>query len=207
MQQQQTRGVLVDPRTGKKPGSTREQVQVFDWDEIGFAVSTPITDTLLFQTNSKRPQYRSQSIPFKYGRQTFWQYIQVVHNLAFTLTNAGLALSTQQYFENNSFLVFKIEDRETPPIPLSALVPWTIAANGTSLSVVQKLSPYYKLPEPIVVPENGQFEAKFVAAIGLTTSASVPASTPVLPYLINNLAGDTGYSIRFNMLGVLDRSA
>lgn len=193
-----SRMLVEDGTRGERP-QVREQTWLIDHDIIVFASSEALTNKKFFDVK-RRPAYQSQVWPPSKGRKYYWRYLQVSHNIQI----GTHTVTTQQTFENFSSIEIKLGDTTYPRIPISVLLPYSIAQQGTSLLLKDNLNSWFKLPEPILVEEQSTPEVTFIPQEGLTASASAPA----LPWSGQNpAANDTGWWIRLTAYGVLDRPA
>lgn len=128
--------------------------------------------------------------------------ISLSHNLQFKATitpDAGVALATQQFFEQSSILTIKHREREhTFRAPFSLLTPWTVATSGVGWTIMRKTNTYFRFHTPLAVGSLQKFEIRSKHSPGFVTNATyAAATTPILPG--TGLASNQGYFIAVNL--------
>lgn len=160
-----------------------------------------LKDLRFFHTEDKVENFATETFP---ANETAYDVrgISLIHNLQFKASvtpNAGVALASQQFFEQASILYIKHREREnTFRAPFSVLTPWTVATNGLTWSVLRKTNTYFKFHKPLEVGSLQKFEVRARFSPGFVTNDTyAAATTPVLPG--TELAAAQGYFIAVNL--------
>src|ERR1041384_3115820 len=127
----------------------RELTTVTYWDEVALGVSTTLTSALLFQNSGKTQELQNLQLPSQLDRSIMVTHISCIHNFQFTVTNAAHAVTEQQRFENDSVLVYTLQDKNYPGIPLSFMNAYQTTPAGTGMGSTPYYGRFFPLKDPI----------------------------------------------------------
>jgi len=224
---------MANTRFGLPPaGDNRELTYQYYKDAVVYTPGQQISTANLFSANnttSKPTWMRNATFPTTTGRKVTITHISAHMQLQLEPTNSlGTGVTTtlaQQTlldsFSTFSQLEFKVESKEYSPIPLYDLLDLRLASayNTTSTSQVfgDKQVRYLPLVDPILVPENGNFEIIFRPADGYTALNTTFGAGSNLAYLPNatstfadesatpNSIQNAGWYIQFTLFGTVSR--
>lgn len=214
------------------PGDNRELTYQYYKDAVVYTPGQQISTANLFSANnttSKPTWMRNATFPTTTGRKVTITHISAHLQLQLEPTNSlgtGVTTTLSQQSLLDSFatfsqLEFKVESKEYSPIPLYDLMDLRLASafNTTSTGQVfgDKQVRYLPLVDPILVPENGNFEIIFRPADGYTALNTTFGANSNLAYLPNatqtfadesgtpqNVA-NAGWYIQFTLFGTVSR--
>lgn len=149
-------------------------------DTVAFATgSTPSGEIPLFQNNSQKPaEYITNVFPAPQG------YVKVIQAMSYLpdilFGTGGREAADQLRWERTSYVSIKKNNKEYLRIPLSALAPHVGARQGTGITWVPKLSPWFRLKYPIVQEGQEQITISFIPC----SSMLLATATSVYPNII-----------------------
>jgi hypothetical protein len=212
--------------------ANRELTYQYYKDAVVFSPGQQITPTNLFSANnttSKPTWMRNATFPTTTGRKVTITHIAAHMQLQLEPTSSlgtGVTTTVSQSslldsFASFSQLEFKVESKEYSPIPLYDLLDLRLSSayNTTNTDQVfgDKQVRYLPLVDPILVPENGNFEIIFRPADGYSALNDTFGADSLLAYLpsatssfndgstepqtINN----AGWYIQFTLFGTVSR--
>jgi hypothetical protein len=184
--------------------SARERVRYdldnIEHDVVGWTPGTTLVDRQLFQAVVKPAEYQSNPLPVADGQIKAIAALSATHDILFA--TSGREAADQNRFERDSYILIKVDGKEYPRVPVSALMPHTISRQGTGFTFVPKLSPWYKMKRPISLKGKKDVSVKLVVAAGLATAAA-GAATPLWPDLITN-GSTTAYAFSLMYAGPVE---
>lgn len=166
-----------------------------------FGLNADVTDVRFFHTPTASENFGTDVFP---ANEIAYDVrgVSMTHNLQFHTSvtpDAGVALATQQAFEQTSILAIKHRERDnTFRAPFSVLVPWTVATSGLGWTVLRKTNTYFKFHTPLPVGSLQKFEVRARIPKGYVTNGTYAAtSTPIIP--ASGLPSEQGYFIAVNL--------
>lgn len=166
-----------------------------------FELNTEITDVRFFHAATETENFGTDIFP---ANEIAYDVrgVSMTHNVQFKSTvtpDPGVALSTQQIFEQSSILSIKHRERDnTFRAPFNLLVPWTVATSGLGWTVLRKTNSYFKFYTPLPVGSLQKFEVRAKVPKGYVTNDTYAATTtPIIP--ASGLTSSRGYFIAVNL--------
>jgi hypothetical protein len=204
----------------------RELTYVYYKDGAVFTPGQQITTTQLFSSNnttSKPSWLRNATFPTTTGRKVTITHIGAHMHLQLAPTtsiSAGATTISQisllDTFTSLSQLEFDVESKTYSPLPLYDLLDVRSASVYNSNSIYNdRQTRYLPLVDPILVPENGNFNITFRPADGYTALNDNFGSGSNLAYLPNvgttftdtsaESISNAGWYIQFVLFGTVSR--
>jgi hypothetical protein len=204
----------------------KELTYVYYKDGAVFTPGQQITTTQLFSSNnttSKPSWLRNATFPTTTGRKVTITHISAHMHLQVAPTTpvSGGATTISQAslldtFSSLSQLEFEVESKQYSPLPLYDLLDLRMSSAYASTSIFNdRHTRYLPLVDPILVPENGNFNITFRPADGYTALNDNFGAGSNLAYLPNvattfsdtgaESISNAGWYIQFVLFGTVSR--